>query len=179
MSEETNKMPTKAEPSVMKQDAPFMITDDLRHLLSLYPNEFGVANGVGAQLPADHYWIAVDNDAPVGYAWTAIKNNGVAGTHVNLIVSPASQGRGVGGRLLSAVELFMAAAGVSTMHAQVNSNQPQSGLRMRRLLLKQGYIVVRDVLGQDYGKQTDEQIIANEPSPVFFTKRLVLTNHSA
>jgi GNAT superfamily N-acetyltransferase len=142
-----------------------------------YALEYGAGAGIGETLRADYAWqVTGDGDSVLGYAWTTMMTGtGMPhGLYLDMAIFPPNQDRGVGSRTLTAVEHELRGHGVPVLYMQVNSTRPETGLRVRRWLLKSGYtLAARDeTFGRLYEKCTDEDYVLRCATAVHLRKSL-------
>jgi GNAT superfamily N-acetyltransferase len=163
------------------QPTPFSIPESLRAFLLEDFMEYGTGGGIaaGSFLPCDTVWSiteGTDRD-PIGFAWIA-EHKGqycVEGHHFVIAVFPEYQGSGVGTFALTEIERYARDTGLTALHAQVNFNQPEGGLRVRRWLLRHGFAVVREdatKLRERYASLDDDAYIRECVVAVPFRKTL-------
>lgn len=152
------------------QCAPFKIPDELRMILKEYHVEMGTPSEIEQHLPAKYFWVAENGKNEVcGYVWVNAKENN---HFLNLAVPTGMQKQGVGNFLLESAEKELTAIGIKEIHAQVNSNQPNSGLRIRRMLLRNNWKLIRDKKSKRRTHLSDEHLIEADPCTLYFVKYL-------
>lgn len=153
------------------QCAPFKIPDELRMILKEYPVEMGTPPEIGQLLPAKYFWVAENGENEVcGYVWVNEKENN--NHSLNLAVPTGMQKQGVGKFLLESAEKELTVIGITEIHAQVNSNQPDSGLIIRKMLMRNKWSLIRDNISKRRTHLSDEQLIEADPCTLYFVKYL-------
>lgn len=158
-----------------KQNVPCVIEPELRVLLETHVREYGTGGGVGDTLSATAVWrLTSDVGAEtLGFAWLSEGKSDYMprGQYVVIAVYPRLQGGGTGRAALRQIEKEAAKdLGLRELLAQVNNTDPQTGLRVRQWLLKEGYSVIREE--DRYGEIPDDQYIVRNPMPLVFRKPL-------
>jgi len=162
---------------LVRLPTPLAVTAELREFMLSHPFEYGTGGGIGDTLQADHAWQVVgDGDTVMGYAWaTRMTGTGMPhGLYLDMAILPPYQRCSVGSRTLAAVEHELRGLGVPVLYMQVNSTRPETGLRVRRWLLKAGYtLAARDEThGRLYERYTDEEYVLRCAMAVYLRKSL-------
>ena len=168
-----------------EQALPFLITEQLRAILTENVAEYGTGGGAVLDvLPCTRVWIASRDTELVGYAWLGAKRVSGVALPVNYFsqaVLPLMRGQGVGQSIREGVEGILRKDGTDSLYVQVNGNKEEAGLRGRQRLLRSGYAVERTQITESFvphslrsglALMSDEELVAEIFLPLHFRKAL-------
>jgi len=153
---------------------PFTLPPELRAHLERHPAEHGTERGVGRQFHAGVTVWRIDgaDGTAFGYVWWIPASDDRRVREFTLAVFEPFRARGIARAALAALEAQAATVGVSALRAQVNTNAPATGLRMRRWLARRGYRVQDRRPGTDGAAGSDEEYLARAAWPVHLQKAI-------
>jgi hypothetical protein len=161
--------------SLRPESIPFPIPGPLQKVLLDYQLETGAGGGVGIELPATKVWTLLDSAGiSVGQGWinTQTGPRGETRSFVNLAVYEGERSKGAAREGLRQIEAALKSGGHTELFAQVNSNREKTGARVRKWLVAEGYILLREDISPRRKDWTDSEIIKGDPCALKFVKTL-------
>ncbi len=122
-----------------------LLPQRLKVFLETHRHEYGTARDVGTNMPpsTQSLW-SIENDTGVctGYSWLDdhLNRRWNPGWFWSAAVFEEHQGQGCGSFALLEIERELRKMHIAVIRTQVNNNEPESGLRVRRWLLANGYV---------------------------------------
>lgn len=144
--------------------------------LKAHPRQYGAHAQFTSSLPQETIaaW-ALKNASGVlvGYVWLEDRSDDSErpGLYWSVGVLDGYQGSGAGIIAMATVENEARRRGADELLAQVNGSEPESGLRVRRWLLRNGYVPLRRSNPWN-ARLTDDEYCEKDRFPVVLAKRL-------
>lgn len=165
--------------SLQRVTEPFTPTQRLKEHFKKYVNEHAAIRFLDVQFAdtTDVWRIEAPEDKECGYAWWSPRQNAPTERDITIAVFDQFAWSGAGSQALTILEKEARQAGISALHAQVNNNEPCTGLRVRRWLLKRGFELSEDSIKQhadSYGwrRYPLGEYVERCSFPMFFYKKL-------
>ncbi len=152
----------------------FTPTPALKSYLEKYPNEYGAAGRVSIQWGD---WVSVwriesDVSDECGYAWWWPRKDEPKAREISIAVFGGYAGKGAGGVALKHFEERACALDIATLCGQVNNNLPNTGLKVRHWLTKQGFELFDRNANPRWTHLADAEFLARYPNPIYLRKTI-------
>lgn len=153
---------------------PFTPTPALQAHLETYILQYGAAGRTNRQWPDDATVWRIDSDEgeECGYAWWSPRQNEPNARDISIAVFDAHAGKRAAALALQHFEEVAAASGVTALCGQVNSNLPNTGMKVRLWLARHGFRLFDRSTAPYWPHMGDGEYLTRYPHPVYLRKTI-------